>query len=125
MSDLSKARLALNTAWVLLEVGHPREALLQNPATRYKLSSLIRMRCPTDSSRGTLALDCRQQLETLTMQRRRPSRYPTHTDEANEPVKEPIDLTAEFEQASAESVPTHVDELNRAATAPIDLMGKF
>ena len=54
-----------------------------------------------------------------------PEPVPTYTDEANEPVKEPIDLMAVFERASAEPAPTHVDEFNRAAKAPIDLMAEF
>jgi hypothetical protein len=54
-----------------------------------------------------------------------PEPVPTYTDDANEPVKEPIDLPAVFERASAEPAPTHVDEFNRAAKKPIDLMAEF
>lgn len=54
-----------------------------------------------------------------------PEPVPTYTDEANEPVKEPIDLMAVFEQASTEPAPTHVDEFNKAAKEPIDLMAEF
>jgi hypothetical protein len=36
-----------------------------------------------------------------------------------------IDVTAEFEKASAEPAPSHVDEFNKAAKKPIDLTAEF
>ena len=43
----------------------------------------------------------------------------------DEAPEKPIDVTAEFEKASAEPAPTHMDEFNRAAKEPIDLTAEF
>jgi hypothetical protein len=43
----------------------------------------------------------------------------------DETPEKPINVTAEFEKASAEPSPTHVDEFNKAAKKPIDLTAEF
>lgn len=70
---------------------------------------------------------------TLLKQRRIEDRERTgRTPSPPEPVltpdetpEKPIDVTAQFEKASAEPAPTHVDEFNRVAKEPIDLMAEF
>lgn len=70
---------------------------------------------------------------TLTKERRiedreRTGRIPSPPEPVltpDETPKKPIDVTVQFEKASAEPAPTHVDEFNRAAKEPIDLMAEF
>ena len=60
--------------------------------------------------------------------RERTGRVPSPPEPVPTPDETPemrIEVTAEFEKASAELAPTHVDEFNRAAKEPIDLMAEF
>jgi hypothetical protein len=76
----------------------------------------------------------RRSLETTLLKERRiedrerTGRVPSPPEPVRAPEEtpeKPIDVTAEFEKASAEPAPTHVDEFNRAAKEPIDLMAEF